>query len=118
MIRATDLITEKSLMPGNPGTKKWVERFGKNLICIRYRYDPQRKMKIKTVELIVEEREWTESKTRIPANKLVSVRIKYGETHLGLLVKGAGGAWDRKKKVWILPYGEVKNLGLTHRMVR
>ena len=94
------------------------KRFGEKLICIRYRYDRDRKMKIKTAELIVEENKWTQSRTRIPANKLVHVRIQYGEIKLGRLIKAAGGKWDRDQKVWILRYSEVKSLGLTHRMIR
>jgi hypothetical protein len=25
--------------PGQPGTKKFVERYGERLVCVRYRYD-------------------------------------------------------------------------------
>jgi hypothetical protein len=31
-------------------------------------------------------------------------------------VKKAGGRWDKEKKMWILPYRKVKELGLTSRM--
>jgi len=93
MTREHNLVTEKTLVPGNPGTKnkKWMKQYGDNLICIRYKYDRNTKMK---------------------------VRIRYGEIHLGTLVKSAGGKWNAVEKVWEAPYGEVKMLGLTHRIVR
>lgn len=118
MIKASDLLTEKTLMPGDPGTQKWIKKFGDQLICIRYKYDRIRKKKLKTVELIVEEKESKKLKTQIPWNKIVKVKIKYGEINLARLVKQAGGKWNTKEKVWEICYGEVKSLGLTHRLVR
>lgn len=116
--RSSNLVTEKTLIPGDPGTKKWIETYGAQLICVRYKYDRIKKTKIKTVELIVEEKAWQHSRTRIPSNKRVKVRIKYGEIHLARLVKNAGGKWNAEEKVWELAYGEVKSLGLSHRLVR
>ena len=48
----------KKLLPGQPGTKKLVKKFGNDLFCVRYRYDSERKRKIKTVEIIMEESYW------------------------------------------------------------
>jgi hypothetical protein len=45
----------KILKPGQPGTKKWVEKFGQNLVCVRYRYDKSNRRKLKTVEIVVEQ---------------------------------------------------------------
>ena len=42
--------------PGQRGTKKLLTQFGDRLVCVRYRYDDQRQKRIKTVELIVEEK--------------------------------------------------------------
>jgi hypothetical protein len=74
-------------------------------------------MKIKTVELAVEEKP-CRPKTQIPWNKTVKVRIRYGEINLASLVKHAGGKWNAQEKPWEAPYGEIKMLGLTHRIVR
>jgi len=46
----------KHLKPGENGTVRLVERFGDSLLCVRYRYDAIRDMRIKTAEIIVEER--------------------------------------------------------------
>ncbi len=54
---------------------------------------------------------------KIPPNKIMRVRVDYGEVHLGRTVKAAGGRWNSKKKVWELPYREIVSLGLEDRIV-
>ena len=109
--------TKRKLLPGQPGTKKLVEKFGKDLICVRYRYDAERKKKIKTVEIIIEEGFWEANVNRIPANKIVDLRVNYGEVELGKRVKAVGGIWNKGKKLWELPYKQVVALGLKDRIV-
>jgi hypothetical protein len=46
------------LKPGQKGTKQLLAQYGDRLICVRYRYDAQRKKRFKTVELLVAERDW------------------------------------------------------------
>jgi hypothetical protein len=43
----------KHLKPGENGTLRLVERFGDALLCVRYRYDAVRDMRIKTAEIIL-----------------------------------------------------------------
>jgi len=74
-------------------------------------------MKLKTVELIVEENPWDLNKDRIPANKLVGVKVRNGEIQTGRLVRSAGGKWNRARKLWELPYREAIALGLEKRIV-
>lgn len=107
----------KVLKPGQAGTKKWVEKFGEDLICVRYRYDTIRRLKLKTVEIIVEQDDWNMNSQRIPHNKMIPIQVNYEETNLRKLVKSAGGRWDRDKKVWKLPYREIIQLGLEDRVV-
>jgi hypothetical protein len=38
--------TGKILKPNQPGTKKWLEKYGENLICVRYRYDEKNHRKL------------------------------------------------------------------------
>ena len=38
------------LKPGQKGTKQLLAQYGDRLICVRYRYDAQRKKRFKTVE--------------------------------------------------------------------
>ena len=47
--------TRLTLRSGQKGTKRLIAQYGKRLVCVRYRYDAQKKKRYKTVELIVEE---------------------------------------------------------------
>ena len=109
--------TGKILKPNQPGTKKWVEKYGDNLVCVRYRYDENNNRKLKTVEIIVEESRWKKRNDIIPRNKMMPLKINYEETGIRGLVKSAGGKWNSKKKVWELAYGQIIALGLEKRIL-
>ncbi len=111
------MITRRTLYPGQPGTKKWLNKYGKKLVCVRYRYDEIIKKKMITIELVAEIQNWEKNVNIIPKNKIVKIRIKYGEADLGRKVKSIGGKWNKKEKVWELRYEFVQGLGLTERMV-
>lgn len=103
--------TRLTLMPGQPGTKKLIEKYGDRLVCVRYRYDRGQKRRYKTVELIEDEAEW------IPPEELVGVRVVWGELDVARQVKRAGGVWLSEQKVWQLPYRQAIKLGLGSRVV-
>jgi hypothetical protein len=104
------LRTRLTLAPGANGTKKLVERYGKRLVCVRYRYDAERRVRLKTVELIEEESSWT------PSSAIYLVKIGYGEAELREEVKRAGASWDRQRKLWIMGAEAVRRLGLQSRV--
>ena len=105
-------------MPGQPGTKKLVEQYGEDLVCVRYyRYDPEQEIAVKTIEVIVARNPWRKSKRGIPGNTVVSVRVELAEAQLQKMVKAAGGKWNRERRLWELPYKEASALGLTDRIV-
>lgn len=103
----------KKLQPGQPGTKRLVQRYGENLLCVRYRYDPESKRRLKTVELIVEEAVWQPAEERISSSQTVRVWIPDDELDLRRQVQAAHGKWNQQQKVWELPYREVLELGLS-----
>jgi hypothetical protein len=107
----------RKLPAGIPGTKKMVEKYGEDLICVRYRYDANKKVKYKTVEIIVDSGFWDKKDRVIKKNKIINLKINYSEIELRNKVKAAGGIWDREKKVWIISYKEAKNLGLLDRII-
>ena len=109
--------TRRTIYPGKAGSKKWQKMYGDKLVCVRYKYDDQRKRRFTTIELVVEEQDWQPNTTIIPKNKIVQVQIKYGEVELARQVKSVGGKWNKDKKVWELCYGNVQALGLTKRIV-
>jgi hypothetical protein len=93
------MITEKKILPGRPGSKKLSKQYGDDLVCVRYRYDPELDVRLKTVELIIE-RKPSEKRVHIPWNKTLLVRTDYGEVDLGVAVKNEGGKWNKEKKLW------------------
>ncbi len=106
-----------SLKPGQPGTKGLMARYGKRLICVRYRYDEQTKQRVKTVELIVDRSDWRPEAKQAGEGAVVAVRVDWHETELRRKVKAAGGRWDPKKRVWNLGREHVERLGLESRIV-
>lgn len=46
------------LKPGQRGTKKLSKIHGESLLCVRYRYDEETNKRYKTVELIIESKDW------------------------------------------------------------
>ena len=103
--------TRLTLLPGANGTKKLVDRYGSRLVCVRYRYDEERRRRIKTVELIEEESPWKE------AAALYLVKIPYQDLQLRVAVKSAGGRWNPEKKAWLVSKDIVRHLRLEDRIV-
>jgi len=46
--------TRRTLYPDQPGSKKWVRKYGKKLVCVRNKYDEVLQEKMITVELVEE----------------------------------------------------------------
>ncbi len=105
-----------NLKPGQKGTKQLLAQYGDRLVCVRYRYDAQRKKRFKTVELIVAEREWEPPPPRFTAEAIVGVRVGFAEEELREQVKQAGGKWNRHRKVWEMRYDQVVALKLEARI--
>ena len=83
--------TRLKLKPGQRGTKKLLAEYGPRLVCVRYRYDAQRRKRFKTIELIVDEAEW---KPKPKPDTLVHLEVAWGEAYLARRIKQAGGTWN------------------------
>lgn len=105
-----------TIKPGLNGTKKYLQQYGDQLVCVRYRYDKQRNRRQTTVELIVDEQDWKKG-YNIRPDQLVPIKVGFGETDLREKVKAAGAFWDKDQKAWLLPLKEVYNLGLEKRLI-
>ncbi len=68
-----------NLKPGQKGTKKLVEKYGDTLLYVRYRYDESRGVRLKTVEIVVEEKPW-QPYVRFRDEDVVPVSVRYSET--------------------------------------
>jgi hypothetical protein len=103
-----------SMAPAGPSTRATppLAQYGDRLICVRYRYDAQRRKRLTTVELLVAERDWeppplarSRPDRRVP-RRLCRVAVRDR-------VKQAGGTWNPARRVWPLRYDRVATLGLT-----
>jgi hypothetical protein len=108
---------KRILQPDQPGTKKLVERYGDNLLCVRYRYDNEKMTMFKTIEIIIDRRPWQPGLKEPHKNKLVNLHIAYNDMSARKQVKAAGGIWDPKRKIWQLVYEKVLELGMENRIV-
>jgi len=48
----------KKILPGKPGTIRWLRQFGAHLVCVRYRGNATRRVRTTTVEIVVDEKFW------------------------------------------------------------
>jgi hypothetical protein len=103
-----------NLEPGQKGTKHLLAEYADRLICVRYRYDPKRGKRLKTVELVVVERDW--QPPRFAPDHIVALRIAFAEVEVRDLLKQAGAGWNPQRRVWQLRYDRVAALGLTTRI--
>ena len=110
--------TGSKVNPGQRGTKKLLSQYGKKLVCVRYRYDEYLGKRFKTVELIIEESDWQPKQKPLKDGDLVMVKVSLTETALQNRVKGAGGIWNREKRVWEIRYDKAKDLRLESRIVK
>ena len=64
-----------TLKPGQKGTKKLLAQAGDRLIGVGYHYDGQRQKRLKTVELVGEEIDWTPPPKRPAGETIVAIRV-------------------------------------------
>jgi len=84
------------LKPGQKGTKQLLAQYGDRLICVRYRYDAQRKKRSKTVELLVAERDWEPPQPRFaqdPDRRATRRLCRHGGPR-----PGEAGRWDLESR--------------------
>lgn len=95
--------TQTHLKPGQKGTKRLVEKYGDALLCVRYRIDKSRGVRIKTVEIIVDEKVVSHRD-----DAQVPVIVAYTEHALRERLKSAGGRWNPQEKLWHVRYGAIR----------
>jgi len=88
----------------------WADRFGDELVCVRYRDGLRGQRRLITVQLVVEScplppslrgGEWDE----------VLVRITDDQADLRRQARAAGAHWDPERKLWGMYRGHAKALG-------
>jgi hypothetical protein len=104
--------TRLTLKPGQDGTKSLMKKYGDALLCVRFRYDPATKQRLKTVELIIERCDWTPPPPRFTNDSLVPLRINAKDIAIRNQVKASGGRWNPEKRLWFISYGKVVGTAL------
>ena len=90
-----DMKSYNHLKPGQKGTKRLVEQYGESLLCVRYRYDQKRGVRLKTVEIVVEEKSVP---TRYKDDDVVPVSVTFDEVVLREQLRKMRGKWDPQLK--------------------
>lgn len=110
------MITRLKLKPGQKGTKL-VDEFGDALVCVRYRYDRESGVRVKTAEIIVEKKARTPQPAVFPDNALVPVQIGFTEDTLRAQAKAAQERWDPDAKLWFTRFDKIKGTDLEKHIV-
>ncbi|MEK7830130.1 MAG: hypothetical protein AAB401_03545 [Acidobacteriota bacterium] len=107
----------RKLSAGQKSTRNFLDQYGGQLACVRYRYDEHSRKRFTTVKIIVEESDWTPPADPIADPVLVGLRVGLQEVSIQRIIKQAGGKWDRQKQVWELLSDQAIALSLTDRIV-
>jgi hypothetical protein len=113
MVRA-----QVTLQPGQKGTQKLPDRYGAQLVCVRYRYAAARQRRLKTLALLVEEVPWRPARARRKGAERVGGRVAVHAVALQRQVKLAGGWWHPAHRVWELRRDQALQRGLHDRIER
>lgn len=113
-----DMKTQTHLKPGQNGTKRLLDKYGESLLCVRYRFDEKRGVRLKTVEIVVEEKPF-KSAFRFRDEDIVSVIAAFTEKALREKLKCVGARWNPEEKLWRVPYGSIRgNAELEERILK
>lgn len=113
-----DMKAHTHLKPGQKGTRRLLEQFGDRLLCVRYRYDEIRQVRMKTVEIIVDERP-CDPNMRHRDKDIVAVMVPFTKMDLRDRLKAAGGRWNPEEKIWRVLFGAIRgDAELVERIVK
>jgi hypothetical protein len=115
----------KRLSPLQPGAIKLARRYGRALVCVRYRHDAAGRMRYTTVELVVDEAPLDDSARRARsaaaaaarAKRIVAVVLDPNDLSLRKAAMSHGAAWNARDRVWYMPHAVAKALKILDRIV-
>jgi hypothetical protein len=111
----TDRLDEwrvaKKMKPSQRGAIKLARSYGSEMLCVRYRENPEGTERLTTVELIVER-----AVIQKRADPIVSFKIKQDELELRRLAMSRGATYNGRTQMWKLRRSEVLRMGLKNRI--
>jgi len=99
------------LLPSQQGARRWADEYGERLVRVRYRYDPDARLRFTTVEHVVESHPWQPA-----ATDTALVQVDFEEHELRERIKACGGCWEPALKRWRVPRRLVTELQLEKRL--
>jgi len=102
----------KKIQPSQRGAIKLARSYGNELLCVRYRENPEGTERLTTVELVVER-----AVIQKRNDPIVSFKIKQDELELRRQAMTRGAKYDAKTYLWKLQRSEVLRMGLKNRIV-
>ena len=84
-------------------------------MCVRYRFDEKRGIRLKTVEFVVEERPIIPS--RFKTGDIVSLSVHFDEIELREQLRALRTRWDPQAKLWFVPYLLIRDTPLEARII-
>ena len=113
-----DMKSYAHLKPGRKGTKGPIEKYGDALLCVRYRYDEKRGLRLKTTEIIVDAKPGVPF-LRLRDTDIVAVMVPYNAKALREKLKAFGGRWNPEERVWHVRYGSIRgDADLVEKIIR
>jgi hypothetical protein len=110
-----DTRVVKTLWPPQAGTKALRKRFGGELVCVRYRQDPQSKHRYTTVELLVDHAPVRYHPSGA-ARYLLSAPFWDQDLRNQLLAHGA--KWNHEEQAWQMTKATASKLGVMRKTRR
>jgi hypothetical protein len=108
----------KTLRPGQKGTHRFLRDWGERLVSVRYRFDPARKVRYTTIELVASElRPWAPPHRPRP-DALVYLSVDRNDWKALRKVREARAWWDAERGLWRVRYDAAERLRLRNRIVR
>ena len=101
----------KKIKSSQRGAIKLARLHGKELLCVRYRENPDGTERLTTIELVVER-----AVIQKRDDPVVSFKLKQDEVELRRLAMSKGAKYDGKSFMWKLRRSEVLRMGLRNRI--
>ena len=101
----------KKIKPSQRGAIKLGRSYGGELICVRYRENPEGTERLTTVELLVER-----AVIQKRDDPIVSFKIKHDELEFRSMAMSRGAKYDARNQMWQLCRSEVLRMGLKSRI--
>jgi len=84
----------RTLILGHKSAKKFLEHYGEQLVCVRYRYEEHQLNVAPPSNSLSDESGW-----RLPEKlEIVGLRVGFQETELQRRAKQAGGKWNSVRR--------------------